>query len=109
MWKRGLNFAQSKYNIIDKTTFVPHVRSNYHVSIPKTIIDGFDSPVSEVALIEITDISTGKTSKRIKKLSEAGNSKVITFKAERKIKKPMIKGSIIIHPLKRILKCGRTR
>jgi len=80
MWERGLNFSQSKYQIIDKTTFIPHVRSNYHVSIPKTILDRFSNLNGEITLI-----------KKIKKLSQEGNSKIISFKSERGIKNPQIK------------------
>lgn len=75
---RGFNFSQKKYDIINKDTFIPHIRSNYHASIPKLILDDFSINKSDnVGLFRISD----KT--RIKKLHKEGNSLTISMKAEK--------------------------
>ncbi|MEK6951866.1 MAG: hypothetical protein AABX29_02520 [Nanoarchaeota archaeon] len=79
----GLNFSQFKYKLLDKFTFIPHIRSNNTAAIPYSIIDNFDHK-SNVAFLKIYD---GKSSKlRIKKLHSAGNSLIVSLKAEKELR-----------------------
>ncbi len=88
--ERGLNFLQTRYKLLDKTTFVPHLRSNHRASIPYSILDSFNNKKPEVAFIKI--YNSGKIfSFRIKKLYHEGNSYTISLKNERKLRNIKIK------------------
>ena len=83
--ERGLNFSQRKCKIINKSTFIPYLRSNGFSSVPYELLD-FKEIDPEIILIKVDDLSLGKNNYRIKKLHSQGGSKVISLKAERKIK-----------------------
>lgn len=84
--KAGLNFLQTKYKLLDKSSFVPYVRLNGQASIPYTIIDSFGNHSREVAFLKIYDTDRGDFKFRIKKLYTQGNSRIVSLKSERKIK-----------------------
>lgn len=87
-WKKGLNFSQKKYKLINENTFVPHFRSNLRAAIPYQILEGFGVFGNGVALLRIKDAK--KHFIRIKKLFLEGNSYTICLKAEKFFKKPQI-------------------
>ena len=80
----GINFSQTKYKLLDGFVFIPHVRSNGTTSIPHIITDSFNFEIPAVALLRIYDGIYYKS--RIKKLHSAGNSLVVSLKAERNFK-----------------------
>lgn len=89
-WKRGLNFGQAKYQIIDKYSFIPHIRSGYDVSIPRSILSKFTTNTKNlVALLEVK--SKDKTIETIKKLSNSGNSLIFCFREEKNLENVKIK------------------
>jgi len=91
-WKRGINFSQAKYKIINNYSFIPSIRSNFHVSIPREILENFDmNRKNSVVLVEIKDTESKHASMRIKKLHHEGGSFIISFKAEKHFTKPVIR------------------
>jgi len=87
----GLNFLQTRYKLLGNFSFIPYIRSNYNASIPYSIIDSFNKDTAKVALLKIYDLDSDVAKFRIKKLHNAGNSKVVSLKAERKIKNMVVK------------------
>src|SRR3989344_2196979 len=83
--KNGLNFLQTKYKLLDKNKFMPHIRSDGNASIPYIIVDSFRNKNPEIALIKIFN-KENNLSFRIKQLKYNGNSHIISLKAEKDIK-----------------------
>jgi hypothetical protein len=80
----GLNFSRAKYDILNNNTFVPHVRSNFQAAVPIKMLDNFNAKKFKdpVALVRIK--SDNLESFRLKKLSKASNSLIISLKAEKR-------------------------
>lgn len=81
---------RAKYKLIDSKTFTPHIRSNFQAAVPIKILNYFrvDTLKEPVALIKIK--SDNSESFRIKKLSKASNSLIISLKAEKALQNPQI-------------------
>lgn len=84
--KRGLNFLRFKYKLLDKFSFIPYVHSNGQATVPCTIIDSFGNNNPEVALLKMHNQDKGDFKYSIRKLHVKENSKIISFKSERRIK-----------------------
>src|SRR3989338_8583193 len=83
---RGLNFDRAGYKIIDKNTFIPHLRSNLQTSIPNRLLKNFNFNIRQDA-VGLFKIKTDNGEfLRIKKLSKLSNSLGISLKAEKKLK-----------------------
>ncbi len=93
MWKNGLNFSQRKYKILNEHSFIPHIRSNYSVSIPRLILENLKADLTEknIAMVKISDRESKISTARIKKLHKcSGNSLLLSFKAEKNFKLPIV-------------------
>lgn len=91
IYNRGLNFSISKYKILDRTLFIPHIRSNLEASIPSEILNefNFNKDKDPVALVKI--ISKNYEIIRIKKLQRNGKSLTISLKKEKDLQDIKIK------------------
>jgi hypothetical protein len=91
-WERGLNFGRARYHIINTGTFIPYIHSDQKATIPIEILKNFvDQKSSDlIALLKITDRTTGRNAVRIKKLCRNGQSLAFSLEKERNTKEPVV-------------------
>ncbi|MDI6825984.1 MAG: hypothetical protein QMD36_02175 [Candidatus Aenigmarchaeota archaeon] len=92
-WRNGLNFGQAKYEVIDRDTFIPYIRSDFRAVIPFEILIDFTEQRRNdlVALLKITDRVSKKSNIRVKKLCRSGESLSFSLEKERNLKDIIVK------------------